>query len=108
MAIHRNKLGYHSLSSSSSEELAKEVHDLLSPEMNKNASVQSVIARFKLRHIAGNVYECPSTKDFWEVKNGRILKLVESSEVDNGEKMIPVDRMDPESNLQKILDDLEF
>jgi hypothetical protein len=70
-------------------------------------NVQHYIDQFSMHRIAGNVYECPSTKDFWKVQGGKIIKLV-GSEVNNGE-MIPSAPDDkPEMFIANILDDLEF
>jgi hypothetical protein len=69
--------------------------------------VQFQIDDLMMRRVAGNVYECPSTKDFWKVEGGVIKKMV-GSEVDQGESIpaAPDDR--PAAFLANILDDLEF
>jgi hypothetical protein len=69
--------------------------------------VQFQIDEYMMRRVAGNVYECPSTKDFWKVQGNRIVKLV-GNEVNQGESIpaAPDDR--PAAFLANILDDLEF
>jgi hypothetical protein len=69
--------------------------------------VQFEIDSLMMRRVAGNVYECPSTKDFWKVQGNRIVKLV-GNEVNQGESIpaAPDDR--PAAFLAHILDDLEF
>jgi hypothetical protein len=69
--------------------------------------VQFQIDEYMMRRVAGNVYECPSTKDFWKVQGNRIVKLV-GNEVNQGESIpaAPDDR--PAAFLAHILDDLEF
>ena len=69
--------------------------------------VQFEIDDYMLRRVAGNVYECPSTKDFWKVQGNKIVKLV-GNEVNQGESIpaAPEDR--PAAFLAGILDDLEF
>ena len=69
--------------------------------------VQFEIDSLMMRRVAGNVYEAPSTRDFWKVQGNRIIKLV-GNEVDNGESIpaAPEDR--PAAFLAGILDDLEF
>lgn len=69
--------------------------------------VQFEIDSLMMRRVAGNVYECPSTKDFWKVQGNKIVKLV-GSEVNEGDSIpaAPDDR--PAAFIANILDDLEF
>src|ERR1700674_2540527 len=69
--------------------------------------VQFSIDEYMMRRVAGNVYECPSTKDFWKVQGNKIVKLV-GNEVNQGESIpaAPEDR--PAAFIANILDDLEF
>src|SRR5258707_575685 len=69
--------------------------------------VQAYIDQFSMHRIAGNVYECPSTKDFWKVQGGKIIKLV-GSEVNNGESIPGAPEDKPQAFLAGILDDLDF
>lgn len=69
--------------------------------------VQHYIDQFSMHRIAGNVYECPSTKDFWKVNGNRIVKLV-GSEVNAGESIPAAPDDKPAAFLANILDDLEF
>ena len=71
--------------------------------------VQSYIDQFALRRVAGNVFECPSTKDFWKMQGNKIVKLVGSGEVvNNGESIQAAPDDKPAQFLAHILDDLEF
>jgi hypothetical protein len=70
-------------------------------------SIQSQIDEFMMRRVAGNVYECPSTKDFWQVQGTKIVRLV-VDEVDNGEAIPAAPKDEPMEFLGSILDDLTF
>lgn len=62
-----------------------------------------------LHRVAGNVYENPSKREFWGVKDGTLVRLTGSStEVDDDERMDPADTEDPEGTLTSILADLEY
>lgn len=83
------------------------------PSSNHMASalpreVKSKVASMGLRRVAGNVYESPSTRDFWEVKGNKIKRLTKGSTVDNGEKILGADAGAPQSFLDEILGDLTF
>jgi len=69
--------------------------------------VQFEINDLMLRRVAGNVYECPSTKDFWKVQGNKIVKLV-GNEVNQGESIPAAPDDKPAAFLAGILDDLEF
>lgn len=69
--------------------------------------VQAYIDQHSMRRVAGNVYECPSTKDFWKMQGNKIVKLV-GSEVSNGESIPAAPDDKPDAFLAHILDDLEF
>jgi hypothetical protein len=69
--------------------------------------VQRYIDQFSMHRIAGNVYECPSTKDFWKVQGNKIVKLV-GNEVNAGESIPAAPDDKPAAFLANILDDLEF
>src|SRR5579863_57050 len=69
--------------------------------------VQFEIDSLMMRRVAGNVYECPSTKDFWKVQGNRIVKLV-GNEVNQGESIPAAPDDTPAAFLAHILDDLEF
>ena len=72
-----------------------------SPYLVKKAAFMGFI------HIAGNLFECPSSKDLWKVKGGKILRLT-GKEVDNKERVKPADRKNPSKFLGDILSELEF
>jgi hypothetical protein len=62
-----------------------------------------------LSRVAGNVYEAPATRDFWAVRNGKLVRLTGASEVDDNEQLkTAFDGHDPEGSLHRILADLEF
>jgi hypothetical protein len=65
------------------------------------------IASMGLFRVAGNVYECPSTADFWKVSDGKIMRL-SGDEVDNGESIAAAPADKPMEFLSSILDDLSF
>ena len=58
-------------------------------------------------HVAGNLFECQSSKDLWKVKGGKILRLT-GKEVDNKETVKPADFKNPSKFLRDILSELEF
>jgi hypothetical protein len=72
-----------------------------------SGDVQKKIASMGLVRRAGNIYECPSTKDFWAVKNGKIMRLT-VTEVDNGESLKAAPRGNPSGFLSAVLNDLTF
>lgn len=69
--------------------------------------VQFQIDDLMMRRVAGNVYECPSTKDFWKVQGNKIVKLV-GNEVNSGESIPAASSDHPNVSLAGWLDDLEF
>ena len=73
----------------------------ISPEIRQK------IASMNLQRVAGNVYESPSTKDFWQVKGNKVVRLV-LEEVDNGESLAAAPRNNPAAYLSDILGDLSF
>ncbi len=72
-----------------------------SPYLVKKAAFMGLI------HIAGNLFECPSSRDLWKVRGGKILRLTEK-EVDNKERVKPADAKNPSKFLKDILSELEF
>lgn len=84
-------------------------HVASTPKLSKEASAQ--VAELGMVRVAGNVFECPSTKDFWKVGDGgALVRLTSGEEVDNGEKIAPAPKESSASAdfLQSILADLEF
>jgi len=74
-----------------------------------NAETKRKIASMGLTRCAGNVYEAPSTKDFWQVSSdGGIRRLCSGDEVDNGESIAAAPKDQPMEFLSSILDDLSF
>jgi hypothetical protein len=69
--------------------------------------VQDMIDRYTMSRMAGNVYECPSTKDFWKVQGNKIVKLV-GNEVNQGESIPAASSDKPAVSLASWLDELEF
>ena len=64
-------------------------------------------AAYGLIRIAGNLFECPSSKDLWRV-DGDKVKRVSSIEVDFNEKLKAADPTDPSEYLKDILAQLDF
>ena len=62
-----------------------------------------------LVRLAGNMFECKSTKDFWKVseKDGSLVRMT-SGEVDNGEHIQSAPKEAGADFLQDILAGLEF
>jgi hypothetical protein len=77
-------------------------------KLSKEASAQ--IAEMGLNRVAGNVFECPSTKDFWKVGDTGSLVRLTSGEVDDGDRIAPAPKESAQTAdfLQGILADLEF
>jgi len=71
------------------------------------AALKQKIASMGLERRAGNVYECPSTRDFWKVKGNSIVKLV-GDEVDNGESLKAAPKDNPRGFLGAVMDEIEF
>ena len=65
------------------------------------------VASMNLTRVAGNIWECPSTREFWKVNGGKIIRLT-VDEVDNGESMAAAPPDNPASFLTDILGDLTF
>lgn len=103
MAISRVKVASVSVGKSLGEDLdfSKDIDAIVT-------SSQNFIEKYSMLRVAGNVYECPSSKDFWEVKNGKIMRLTKANEVDNGETIVAANKDNPEFTLNQILADLEF
>jgi hypothetical protein len=60
-----------------------------------------------LIRVAGNVFECPSSQDFWKVTGNKVIRL-SSPEVDNGESLKPANKANPSRYLKDILAELEL
>lgn len=90
------------------EELAAPSQNHLASEATLPKSVKAKVASMGLNRVAGNVYESPSTRDFWKVKGNDIVRLTKGSTVDNGEKIVAADPAAPQSFLDEILGDLTF
>ena len=71
------------------------------------AEIQEKITSWGLTRVAGNAFICTSDRNFWAVKDGKIMKLV-SGEVDDGDKIAPAPEDHPEQYLAGILEDLSF
>jgi hypothetical protein len=70
------------------------------------AKVASQVAEMGLTRVAGNIFINHSTKDFWDVKNGKVIRLTRV-EVDNGEQ-VSAPTGDPSNFLTDALNDLTF
>jgi hypothetical protein len=73
----------------------------LTPELKQK------IASMGLNRVAGNIFSCSSDQSFWEVKNGKVMKLV-GDEVDSGQSIPAADDSNPQVSLASFLDDLTF
>jgi hypothetical protein len=77
----------------------------------KTASVtpelRQKIEEMGLVRVAGNAYRCPSTRDFWAVKGGKVIRIT-VDEVDNGESIQAAPADAPGNFLSSILADLVF
>jgi hypothetical protein len=78
-----------------------------SSETKQPSEVKQKIASMGLNRVAGNVYECPSTKDFWKVQGTKVVRMA-TDEVDNGESLAAAPHDTPANFLASILDDLTF
>lgn len=72
-----------------------------------STEIRQKIASMGLTRVAGNIYECPSTKDFWKVQGNKVVRMV-IDEVDNGEHLPAAPSDNPASFLADILGDLSF
>ena len=71
------------------------------------AEVREQIASWGLTRVAGNSFICESSRDFWQVKDGKIRKLV-GNEVDDGDKIAAAPDDQPAQFIAGLLSDLEF
>ena len=71
------------------------------------AGIQDQIDRFMMTRVAGNVWSCPSSRDFWQVRGGKIIRLV-VDEVDDGDSIPPASTKQPMEFLSSVLDDLDL
>lgn len=69
--------------------------------------IQEQIAGWGLTRVAGNSFICESSKDFWQVKGNKIVKLV-GNEVDAGESIPAASENHPASSIAAMLDGLDF
>ena len=76
-------------------------------EDNKPASLKKLASSLGLTKSSANKFVCPSTKDFWEVRGDKIVRL-SSEEVDFGEILDAPKDEDPGRFLSSILDELEL
>jgi hypothetical protein len=60
-----------------------------------------------LIRVAGNVFECPSSQDFWKVTGNKVIRL-SAPEVDNDEHLKPANKANPSRYLKDILAELEL
>ena len=72
------------------------------------AETQKKIASLGLQRVAGNIYECPSTKDFWKVTSGGGIARLTAEEVDNHERLAAAPPSAPSDFLSEILGSLDF
>lgn len=108
MGILRHQTQTHGLGSK------RHVEELSAPSKNHMASeaalpkqVKSKIASMNLQRVAGNVYECSADRTFWEVKEGKINRMVKGV-VDTGQRIVAAPADAPANFLDEILGDLQF
>jgi len=73
----------------------------ITPELRQKIEEMGLI------RVAGNAYRCVSTKNFWKVQGGKIIRL-SVDEVDNGESIAGAPADSPGNFLSQILGDLTF
>jgi len=70
-------------------------------------AVQHYIDQFSMHRVAGSIYECPATRDFWKLSGNKIVKLV-GNEVNDGDSIPAAPDDKPAAFLANLLDSLEF
>jgi len=76
-------------------------------QASMSGELQRKIASRGLRRVAGNIFVCPAKKDYWAVKNGKIVRLTKT-EVDDGDTLPGASRHNPSGFLNHVLDDITF
>ena len=89
------------------EAYAEIFHNHFAAATPMGPGVKEKIASMGLTRVAGNIYECPSSKDFWKVKGNSIVRLT-SGEVDNHEQIAAAPAQAPMNFLEEVLGSLEF
>jgi hypothetical protein len=64
-------------------------------------------ASLGLSRCAGNTFICESSKDFWQIRGNKIVRLV-GDEVDNGDHLPAAPEDNPAGFMDEILGDLTF
>ncbi len=77
------------------------------PSSSMTGGMMRKAASLGLQRVAGNTFICESTKDFWQVRGNRLVKLV-GNEVDNGDRLPAAPADDPGAFMEDILGDLTF
>jgi hypothetical protein len=57
--------------------------------------------------VAGNIFECQSQSEFWQVRGNKLVRLV-GNEVDNGDHLPAAPSENPEAFMSDILGDLQW
>ena len=73
---------------------------------DKQAS--AAIDEMGLQRVAGNLYECPSTRDFWKISDKGGITRLTADEVDNGERIKAAPKEAGEDFLRDVLAALDF
>jgi len=71
------------------------------------ASTLRKLASMGFERVAGNQFVCQSTKEFWQVKGNKLVRLV-GNEVDAGDRLTAPKDDNPAEFLESILGDLTF
>lgn len=77
-------------------------------KLSKEVTAQ--IEEMGLARVAGNVFECASSQEFWKVSDTGSLVRLTTGEVDHGDRIAPAPKESAQTAdfLQGILSDLEF
>ena len=71
-------------------------------------STRRKIASMGLQRVAGNIFTCESSRDFWAVTADGGIKRLCGGEVDNGESIPAAPKDQPLQFLESVLGDLSF
>ncbi len=86
-------------------ELPSVNHYKAASSLSKTAAAQ--IKTQGLVRVAGNYLICRSTRDFWKLDNGKLIRITKT-EVDNGESIPGAPASNPSAFIDELLNDLTF
>jgi hypothetical protein len=73
----------------------------ITPSLAKEIKAKGLV------RVAGNHLTCVSTKDFWAIKGGKLVRI-SKQEVDNGDTLAPADVHSLRGSAHNFLDDFTF